>query len=83
MPKKRLKASSMRRRGVTRPGAVTRPSEMLPELSSECAESERLRAAPAPGVPMSAREYDRLKEQARTRPAPKGAPSEEDRPVRN
>jgi hypothetical protein len=77
--KRRPKASSRRRSGISRSYGVTRPSETPPEPSGENADPKRPRSAPAPGLPMSAREYDRLKEQARSGPAPSGAPAQEDR----
>jgi hypothetical protein len=40
------------------------------------------RSAPAPGVPVSATEYDRLKERARTSRARSEAPAQEDAPAK-
>ena len=38
------------------------------------------RPAPAPGVPMSAEEYERLKQRAKHGPAPRAEHAQEDKP---
>ena len=62
--------------GVTEGGELMKPEE-LPEEKNTETES---RPAPAPGVPMSEEEYDRLKEKAERAPAPRVENAQEDRP---
>jgi hypothetical protein len=53
-----------------------------PKESSEEAEDARgePKAAPAPGLPVSDEEYERLKEAAKHAPAPRVKEAQEDRP---
>jgi hypothetical protein len=50
----------------------------VPEESSD--EPEKPRSAPAPGLPISEEEYQRMKEAARHAPAPRNEHAQEDRP---
>ena len=68
------------RRGGGGAGVPMTPSNLPEDVCSASPGTGRLKAAPAPGVPMSIQEYERLKEQARTGPAPEEAPAQEDRP---
>lgn len=58
-------------------GPVVNPSDI--EDTGEFGPSQSL-PIPSPGIPVSADEYDRLKEQAKTRRDRHEAPAQEDRP---
>ena len=68
------------RTGVAGCGSPVDPMA-LPEEADESPSSRERRAAPAPGVPVSDREYERLKKEADSGPAPDQAPAQEDRPT--
>jgi hypothetical protein len=67
--------------GVAAGGESINPSG-LPETPESAAAGEQPRAAPAPGIPISKEEYERLKEAARTAPTPAVNNAQEDRPPR-
>ena len=46
--------------------------------SDEPQRQRRARAAPAPGIPMAQEDYERLKEDASTRPLPRSKHAQED-----
>jgi hypothetical protein len=50
----------------------------LPEEASD--QSEKPREAPAPGVPISDEEFERMKEAAKHAPAPRDKHAQDDRP---
>jgi hypothetical protein len=60
-------------------GAPIRPADVPADAGCETS-LDRPKSAPAPGVPMSIAEYERLKEQAKRRPARRDAPAQEDSP---
>jgi hypothetical protein len=64
-------------RGVAPGGECIDPGE-LPEEPEETATKSK--AAPAPGLPISQEEYQRLKEAAKHAPAPREKEAEEDHP---
>lgn len=66
--------------GVTAPGESINPMGMPDEL--ECAKTPpgHIRPAPAPGVPVSARIFERLKLKAKQGAAPPVKHAQEDRP---
>jgi hypothetical protein len=68
-------------RGVANPGKPMRPKAAPKERDGQPPARRRPRAAPAPGVPVTDEEYDRLKREAETAPAPGQAPEQEDRPA--
>jgi hypothetical protein len=53
----------------------------VPEDTGGETSSDRPKAAPAPGVPMSIEEYERLKAKAKRSPARGDAPAQEDSPT--
>jgi hypothetical protein len=52
--------------GAAGPGETFEPTAIPKERESDDAERGKPRPAPAPGVPLSREEYERLKERART-----------------
>src|SRR5215471_1029534 len=81
MKKRDSKRRSTRpRRGVAGPGTMMNPCEMSREPSDDAADPEQPKAAPAPGLPVSLQEYERLKRAAESGSAPEGVPAQEDRP---
>jgi hypothetical protein len=53
--------------GSAGPGESINPMG-LPEEPADSAEQQRVRPCPAPGVPVSPEEYERLKEKAKSEP---------------
>jgi hypothetical protein len=79
------KSKSSRDRAGSGPqaGASTSSKSFDPShLAQESADAVRplghSRSAPAPGVPVSGKEYERLKTRAKSSPAPRGKHSQED-----
>ena len=66
-------------RGVAGPGKAMHPTS-VPEDGHE-PDPGKPRPAPAPGVPLTAEEYERLKKEAESGPAPDRAPAQEDGPT--
>ena len=64
--------------GVAPPGQSMSPAGLPGESRDRAVKKRRTRAAPAPGVPIPADEYDRLKREAEQGPAPNQAPAQED-----
>lgn len=62
--------------GVTEGGELMKPEELSEQKNTD----PETKPAPAPGIPMSEEEYNRLKEKAEHAPAPRGEPAQEDRP---
>lgn len=62
--------------GVAEPGAPMKPA-YVPDESDE-AQMDKPRSAPAPGVPMSEQQYERLKERARVSRTPPSKHRQED-----
>jgi hypothetical protein len=79
--KKRAGAKTRAKRGIAAAGTPMRPTALPPDSTRVEAE-HGTRSAPAPGVPMSHQEYERLKKQAETAPAPDAASAQEDLPWR-
>ena len=63
--------------GVAPGGESFEPSE-LPEEADD--NTDKPRAAPAPGLPVSEKQYKRMKEAAKHTPAPCDDAAQEDRP---
>ena len=65
------------RRGVAQRGESINPKELPEEPVNPKAKPK---AAPAPGLPVSEKEYRRMKEAAKHAPAPRVKGAQEDRP---
>jgi hypothetical protein len=64
--------------GVAPTGRSMSPRGLPGGSRDLAAKKRKTKAAPAPGVPISADEYERLKREAEQAPAPDQAPSQED-----
>ena len=78
MTSKRSKDGTERPRSKTKPMAgVARQGETV-EPTAVPKSDEKPRAAPAPGLPISQDEYERLKREAQTAPVPRSKDAQED-----
>ena len=66
--------------GTAGPCESIDPMNLPEEPKSAKPARGKTRSAPAPGVPMSAEDYERLKEEAKHGPAPRSEHAQEDKP---
>jgi hypothetical protein len=81
-PKDRTRSRKPRegqpQKGMAPPGQSMSPTGLPGESRERAAKKKTTIAAPAPGVPIPADEYGRLKREAEQGPAPNQAPAQED-----